>query len=97
MALRCLAAALAAAALPKRVIPCLMAGLAFAPSTAPAQYMALTPPMPDPSRTLAPAAPKPVAPQGRAAEHAFAGTLPNQRTAPARDRVVRDICIGCDR
>jgi hypothetical protein len=23
------------------------------------------------------------------------GRLPNQRTGPARDRMVRDICIGC--
>jgi len=56
--------------------------------------MALTAPAPRPA---APEPPKPVPPPTRAAEHAFNGSLPNQRTGHGRERVVRDICIGCDR
>lgn len=70
----------------------LMPGLASAPAAA--QYMALTAPAPRPA---APEPPKPVPPPTRAAEHAFNGSLPNQRTGHGRERVVRDICIGCDR
>jgi hypothetical protein len=70
----------------------LMPGLAPAPAAA--QYMALTAPAPRPA---APEPPKPVPSATRAAEHAFNGQLPNQRTGHGRERVVRDICIGCDR
>jgi hypothetical protein len=56
--------------------------------------MALTAPAPKPA---APEPPKPVPPPTRAAEQAFDGHLPNQRTGHGRERVVRDICIGCDR
>ena len=79
-----------------RWLSCLL--LAAIPSAASAQYMALTaPPKPDLPRAAPPDAPKPVPLPARPAEHAFNGSLPNQRTGPARQRVVRDICIGCDR
>ncbi|KQT83650.1 hypothetical protein ASG51_16005 [Methylobacterium sp. Leaf465] len=73
-----------------------LAGLVpgFAPAPAAAQYMALTAPAPKPA---APEPPKPVPPPTRAAEQAFDGHLPNQRTGHGRERMVRDICIGCDR
>jgi len=84
-----------------RLISCLLAGSAIvsvSPLPASAQYMALTaPPRPDAARAVAPVAQKPVPPPSRPAEHAFGGQLPNQRIGPARQRVVRDICIGCDR
>ncbi|KQP30553.1 hypothetical protein ASF49_13680 [Methylobacterium sp. Leaf104] len=75
-----------------------LAGLALGLGSAPAaaQYMALTAPAPAP-RPASPEAPKPVAPTARPVEHAFNGQLPNQRTGLGRQRVVRDICIGCDR
>ncbi|MCJ2127932.1 hypothetical protein [Methylobacterium sp. E-045] len=61
-----------------------------------AQNMAFTPPEPRPS----PVPSEPVRhpePPARPQLHAFGGELPNQRTGPMRNRVVRDICIGCDR
>lgn len=74
----------------------LISGLAL-PAPAAAQYMALTAPAPTPSQPPVPQPARPVPPVARAAEHAFNGSLPNQRTGPSRQRVVRDICIGCDR
>jgi hypothetical protein len=68
--------------------------LGIASGPAAAQYMALTAPAPKPA---APEPPKPVPPTARPVEHAFNGQLPNQRTGQGRQRVVRDICIGCDR
>ncbi|WP_019903713.1 hypothetical protein [Methylobacterium sp. 77] len=61
-----------------------------------AQNMALTP-------VVKPSSPGPAEPvkhpdpPPRPQLHAFGGELPNQRTGPMRPRVVRDICIGCDR
>lgn len=75
-----------------------MIGLAITLLPARAQYMALTPPNTAPTPMAAPEASKPAAPMAaRPAEHAFNGQLPNQRTGTGRQRVVRDICIGCDR
>lgn len=73
-------------------------GIGIAPLPASAQYMALTvPPRPDTPSAIAPELRKPVPPAARPADHAFDGHLPNQRTGVGRQRVVRDICIGCDR
>ncbi|MGU3358774.1 hypothetical protein ACLBWX_00410 [Methylobacterium sp. M6A4_1b] len=77
---------------PSLVLAGLALGLASVPAAA--QYMALTAPTPRPA---SPEPPKPVPPMARPVEHAFNGQLPNQRTGPGRHRVVRDICIGCDR
>lgn len=99
MALRRLATAvLRARALRRHWLAGLIAGLALAPSVASAQFMALTPPMPtDTHPAAAPDARRAVPVRNRAAEHASTGTLPHQRTGPSRMRVLRDICIGCDR
>ncbi|MCC0809398.1 hypothetical protein FPV16_24910 [Methylobacterium sp. W2] len=61
-----------------------------------AQNMALTPPPPPPSAVPSEPVRYP-GPPPRPQLHAFGGELPNQRTGPMRNRVVRDICIGCDR
>lgn len=61
-----------------------------------AQNMAFTPPAPL-ARPAPAEAPKRPDPPLRPASHSIEGELPNQRTGPARNRVVRDICIGCDR
>ncbi|GJE16976.1 hypothetical protein [Methylobacterium marchantiae] len=61
-----------------------------------AQNMALTPPLPQTNPVPAEPAKYPEPPP-RPQRHAFGGELPNQRTGPTRPRVVRDICIGCDR
>lgn len=91
-------AVLCARALRRRGLAGLIAGLALAPSVASGQYMALTPPMPADTRpAAAPDARRAVPLQGRPAEHAATGTLPDQRTGSSRQRILRDICIGCDR
>lgn len=73
-------------------------GIGIAPLPAFAQYMALTvPPRPDTPSAISPEPRKPVPPAARSADRAFDGHLPNQRTGVGRQRVVRDICIGCDR
>lgn len=61
-----------------------------------AQNMALTPPAPPPNASPSEPVRHPE-PPARPQLHAFSGELPNQRTGPMRNRVVRDICIGCDR
>jgi hypothetical protein len=61
-----------------------------------AQNMALTPPAPRPNTVPSEPVRHPE-PPARPQLHAFSGELPNQRTGPMRNRVVRDICIGCDR
>lgn len=65
-------------------------------SPAAAQYMVLTHPgaPPPAAETAPPAAPLP---PPRPTARILDGELPNQRTGPKRERVVRDICIGCDR
>lgn len=94
MATRRLSSALPAAR-PGLLACALAPGLVLAPLPAAAQFMALTP---SPRSDAVPPEPrKPVPPTTRAAEHAFNGQLPNQRTGTGRQRVVRDICIGCDR
>ncbi len=61
-----------------------------------AQYMALTPE--DAPAHKAEIAPPPAPlPPPRPSARVLDGDLPNQRTGPKRERVVRDICIGCDR
>ena len=99
MALRRLATAvLRARALRRRGLSGLIVGLALTPSAASGQYMALTPPMPADTRpAAAPDARKAAPLPGRPAEHATTGALPDQRTGSSRQRVLRDICIGCDR
>lgn len=72
-------------------------GFGLAPAPVAAQYMALTATAPTQPPPAVPEPPKPVPPAARPVEHAFNGPLPNQRTGPGRQRVVRDICIGCDR
>lgn len=61
-----------------------------------AQGMALTvPPAPDPSQAAEPSAQRPWALTSHGAIRDAGGRLPNQTTGPRRERVVRDICIGC--
>ena len=91
-------AVLRARALRRRGLAGLIAGLALAPSVASGQFMALTPPMPaDTHPVAAPDARRAVPLQGHPAEHAATGALPNQRTGSSRQRILRDICVGCDR
>lgn len=69
-------------------------GLGIAPALA--QYMALThadAPAHKPEIAPSPAPLPPPRPSARVLD----GELPNQRTGPKRERVVHDICIGCDR
>ena len=61
-----------------------------------AQNMALTPP-PPPANAVRSEPVRHPEPPARPQLQAFGGELPNQRTGPMRNRVVRDICIGCDR
>ena len=92
---------------PPRLRPALLA-LLLAPGLAPmrataqeasqamSQGMALT--APRVAGLSARSVPLPPPRPGEAAEAAPiapAGRLPNQATGPRRDRVVRDICIGC--
>lgn len=62
-----------------------------------AQYMALTnhaAPAVTPAAAVPPMVPMP---PPRPTARILDGELPNQRTGPKHERVVRDICIGCDR
>ena len=68
--------------------------LAVAPTLA--QNMALTP-HPEPQTTPSPRKREQPLASPRAQAQVPGGELPNQRTGPMRQRVVRDICIGCDR
>ncbi|NEU13311.1 hypothetical protein G3T14_14390 [Methylobacterium sp. BTF04] len=64
-----------------------------------AQYMALTnhaAPAEAPRVVVPPAGPLPLPPP-RPTARVLDGELPNQHTGPKHERVVRDICIGCDR
>lgn len=71
-------------------------GSALAVAPALAQNMALTP-NPEPhTRPTSNDRERPASPP-RAQAQVPSGELPNQRTGPMRQRVVRDICIGCDR
>lgn len=79
----------------------LMLGLLWS-SPGLAQYMALTnhgaAAAIKPEAVLPPALPPTVPlPPPRPAARLLDGELPNQRTGPKHERVVRDICIGCDR
>ncbi|CAO4145284.1 hypothetical protein GPNCGGLF_LOCUS2108 [Methylorubrum aminovorans] len=61
-----------------------------------AQGMAHTMPAgPDPSQTAEPPAQRPWALTNHGAIRDAGGRLPSQATGPKRERVVRDICIGC--
>ena len=68
--------------------------LAIAPTWA--QNMALTPNPEMPTRPSPNEREHPLSPP-RAQAQVPSGELPNQRTGLKRQRVVRDICIGCDR
>ena len=62
------------------------------------QYMALTNhEAPEALHGMVPAPGKWPKPPVRPSDHLLAGDLPNQRTGLMHERVVRDICIGCDR
>lgn len=61
-----------------------------------AQGMAFTmPPAPAPSQAVELPAQRPWALTSHSAVRDAGGRLPNQATGPKRERVVRDICIGC--
>lgn len=61
-----------------------------------AQGMAYTvPPASDPSKAAEPPVQRPWALTSHGAIRDPGGLLPNQTIGPKRERVVRDICIGC--
>ncbi|KAB1073199.1 hypothetical protein [Methylobacterium planeticum] len=75
-----------------------LAGAQRAQAQSPVQGMALTrPAAPDPAPHAAemPAPARPIPPRAEMAPLP-AGRLPGQLTGRTRERVVRDICIGCD-
>ena len=83
-----------------KTLSALVLGLAALGSTgiepALAQYMVLTHEGAPASKAEIVPPPAPLPPP-RPTARALDGELPNQRTGPKRERVVRDICIGCDR
>ncbi|MBX9931740.1 MAG: hypothetical protein K2Y56_09420 [Methylobacterium sp.] len=80
----------------RTAFPAALLGLALGGAPASAQHMALTPGGEAPAGRPAPVVERNVPPSRPRAE-VLGGELPNQRTGPMRQRVVRDICIGCDR
>lgn len=69
-----------------------------APSPCLGQYMALTHHAASEAlHGMGPASGRWPTPPVRPSDRVLAGDLPNQRTGPMREHVVREICIGCDR
>lgn len=73
----------------------ILAGLASIGDAA-AQGMMLTAPREPAPQTTEPPPRRTLALTAQRAEPKPDGRLPNQSTGPKRERVVRDICIGCN-